>query len=532
MRVTSKIKTIFNDDLLRYTAAICDTKRIESNADKMIASGNLLYTHGVEFEILGGATNRLALQIEGYAVKLAMDEQGYMDNLIEYSLSPELQPYATKTYETNGYILIAECVEVINTAERFEFFRNEIRKILDTLCQDYLLGDVGYIKKNMTNWGVRDNHPVILDYAYCHRATENLFTCSRCGSALKYDASYDVLLCSDREGCKARYTYNERKRIQGKEVDINMIRERMAESIRLSKGVKSKEIELFEDRLVGDNYFIIDNPGDLHRYEKMKEEREMRFDMNGNDTNSMEDRLAAMIALAKNPSDEEAKNVILQNLSEEDAVPEPVYTDNYQENYMYGRNLPMRVYSGISNPENPEVCDETDSENFDMEGGLAAMISRARKAQEDADRKYEEDKRSQEEKYFESLQKRSQQGVTVSRQGETPAAAPQQVAEEHPEDCDCEICDEGDNRDPEDCALCGQQHVGECEHPQGDDAGDYAPVEEDEVDGEEYEEGDDGEETEVAPVELPNTEKGEIFLNGKPLEIGEEVTVRESEDGE
>ena len=74
---------MFPEELLRYIAAICETKRIESNNQKMIVLGDLLYSNGIDFEILGGATNRIALQIDGYAVKFAMDEQGYQDNLIE-----------------------------------------------------------------------------------------------------------------------------------------------------------------------------------------------------------------------------------------------------------------------------------------------------------------------------------------------------------------------------------------------------------------------------------------------------------------
>ena len=331
MLVKSRIKSMFQGDLLRYIAAICDTKRIESNKEKMIILGDLLYSNGISFAILGGATNRIALQIDGYAVKFAMDEQGYVDNLIEYSLSMELQPYVTKSYETNGYVLVAECVEVM-TPETFQMHRMEILKILDTLCQDYLLGDVGYIKLNMTNWGIRNGRPVMLDYAYCHRATENLFTCSKCGSPLKYDSMYDKLMCTDRSGCKAIYTYNERKRIQGKQVDIDMIAERKRDSIRLSGDEVSKDIEMFEDRLVGNNYFIIDNPSDMHRYRLLEEARKMKIMINGGDEDMMSD-FDALVTLAIDPDNEEARTII-NGTYDEDELPEAIYTENYQENYM------------------------------------------------------------------------------------------------------------------------------------------------------------------------------------------------------
>lgn len=373
MIVASKIKQMFPGELLRYIAAICDTRRIDSNRKKMITLGNLLYSNGIDFEILGGATNRIALQIDGYAVKFAMDEQGYKDNWVEYALSPELQPYVTKSYETNGYVLIAECVEVM-TEESFILHKNEILKILDRLCNDYLLGDVGYIKKNMTNWGLRGGAPVILDYAYCHRATEGLFTCSQCGSILTYDSVYDIIMCTNKVGgCKARYTYNDRKRIQGDEVDLNMIRDRKSESIKLGAGIGSKEIELFEDRLIGDNYFVIDNPGDMHRYNKLKEEIMMNVYMNGGDESMMENSLEAMVDIIAGKNVAEAEKVLFQNVTEPE-VPEPVYTDDYRDTYLGGYVSPMRIYSGMGEEESDDEGDSNEGTDFDMEAGLEALI--------------------------------------------------------------------------------------------------------------------------------------------------------------
>ena len=378
MVIASKIKQIFHGELLRYIAAICDTRRIDSNRRKMIVLGNLLYSNGINFEILGGATNRIALQIDGYAVKFAMDEQGYKDNWVEYALSPELQPVVTKSYETNGYILIAECVEVM-TEEKFVLYKNEILKILDRLCNDYLLGDVGYLKKNMTNWGLRGNTPVILDYAYCHRATEGLFTCSQCGSILTYDSVYDILMCTNRvDGCKARYTYNDRKRIQGDEVDLGMIQDRKNESVKLGAGEESKEIELFEDRLLGDNYFVIDNPGDMNRYNKLKEEIKMNLYLNGGENeNMMENSLEAMVDIIQKKDVDNAKKVLFQNDTEPE-IPEPVYTDGYRENYLGGHGPAIRVYAGLSvdeeDDDDSDVGEQLDSRSFDMEAGLEALI--------------------------------------------------------------------------------------------------------------------------------------------------------------
>lgn len=504
MEVTSKIKSIFSDELLRYTAAICDTRRIESNADKMIMLGNLLYTYKIDFEILGGATNRIALQVDGYAVKFAMDEQGYLDNMIEYSLSPELQPYVTKSFETNGYILIAECVEAITSEEKFRANRYAILKVLDELAQDYLLGDVGYLVKNMTNWGLRNGQPVILDYAYCHRATEGLFTCSRCGRTLTYDSNYDKFLCSDRSACKAVYTYNERKRIQGTAVDEKMVAERKADSIVMRQGVKTKDIELFEDRLLGDNYFIIDNPGDLHRYEKLKEEIIMNLTINGEEEdNVMMDRLSAIVRLAQNPNDEDAKKVVFQNLSDDVQVPEPVYTEHYQNTYAYGYVPPMRVlpvvprdvYPGDELPED----DNGDDVYCDQESALSSIISQVKASVESEERAQAEAIRSAEDAYFTDLERRR---------------ASEGVAEEPP------LVDGTDDdqlaESAEDKGEVEQQTGQSTEVDSHDDAPAVTPTPEvgtqtsvdatSETDGEE-----------------PVQELTGITINGVPLKIGEEV---------
>jgi hypothetical protein len=423
MKVRSKIKTMFSEDLLRYIAAICDTKRIESNNRKMIVLGDLLYSNGIQFEILGGATNRIALQIDGYAVKFALDEQGYQDNLIEYALSPELQPFVTKSYETNGYVQVQECVDLMDK-ELFGVHKVNIYKILDTMAQDYLLGDVGYIDKNRTNWGLRDGKPVILDYAYCHRATENLFTCEKCGSALTPDAVYDKYLCSDRSGCKASYTYNDRKAIQGNQVDIDMIKERKADSIKLEKGENWKEIETFENRLVGNNYILIDCPADNVRYKKLKEEAEMKLSINGNEGDDMatlEERFNAMVDLAKNPDDLEAREILFSGNDEDTDVPEPIYTDRYQELYMGGNTIGIPLYN-LPVEENDE--DGEDDEDVDYSELFSQMVDTIKETNETAKVALEERISNQEREYLESLKQREEVKTPE------PDPEPEEVAEE------------------------------------------------------------------------------------------------------
>lgn len=509
MRVTSRIKSIFNDELLRYTAAICDTRRIESNADKMVMLGNLLYTYGIKFEILGGATNRIALQIDGYAVKFAMDEQGYLDNKIEYSLSPELQPYVTKSFETNGYILIAECVEAITTEEKFRAYRYDILKVLEALSQDYLLGDVGAITKNMTNWGLRDGKPVILDYAYCHRATENLFTCSRCGGVLMYDSTYDKLMCTDRSACKAIYTYNERKRIQGTAVDEKMVAEREADSIVMRQGVKSKEIELFEDKLLSDNYFVIDNPGDLHRYEKLKEEILMNLAINGEEGDvTMMDRFSAIVKLAQNPNDADAQQVVFQNLGEEAHVPEPMYTENYQNTYAFGYVPPMRVYQAVPQEVLPgESVDgdvaSDDDDDYDYGAALSDMISKVKAERAAAELSEKELRRKQDDIYLAGKKKQIEEEKAPDGEETTDTVAEEATSEgiAEAESSAEEETHEGIEAAHEEDSEPARSVVGE---PEESAVTVYS--------------------TEGADNNAEEESTG-ITVNGKPLKVGEEMTI-------
>ena len=334
MKLQSKIRSMFSSEMLDLIASICDTRRIDSYARKMKVLRDLLYTNGIKFDVLGGATNRIAMFIDGYAVKFALDSQGYRDNFIEYSICNELQPVVTKSYETNGYVLVAECVRLMTESE-FVARKQDILNILVTLADDYLLGDVGFLQKNRTNWGVRDNGElVILDYAYCHRATENLFTCPVCGEGvLTYTSDFDKLICTNRSVCHAVFTYNQRKREQGDQVDFDMIEERKSDSIVLREGENFVDVSdqnqtngkiMFKN---GKKVVVVDNG---LSYQKMMEANKMistQFDR--------AEALAALIQLSlARDGDSVAKETAIQNLDNlkiSDTDEEYIITDDYQE---------------------------------------------------------------------------------------------------------------------------------------------------------------------------------------------------------
>ena len=341
MRIKSKIKQLFCDELLNLCAVTCDTMRINSSQHKMLIIQQLLKKYNIPFSVLGGATNRIALYIDRYAVKFAVDHQGYVDNLVEYSISRELQPYVTKSYETNGYILVAESVKTMSLDD-FKMHRTDIGTILSNLAQDYLLGDVGIINRNYTNWGIRDNgEVVILDYAYIHRGTEKLFTCEVCGCGiLRYDSTFTKLKCSNPH-CNAEFTYTQRKAVQGDQIDLDMIEECKSDSIKLERGVSEKELFENEDGTYSGKRKITT----FNEYlTYLKEVNNM---MNSNFDASKVTELLTKLSMTKNDDEKKAIRQELDQLANEYASEEEDVDIDYES-----------VFDGIDMSEDSEDKEE------------------------------------------------------------------------------------------------------------------------------------------------------------------------------
>lgn len=328
MIVQSKIKSKFSDELLEFIAAVCDTRLIESSQQKMAIVHGLLKDYGIVFEPQGEGTNRVAVFIESYVYKIALDAAGYMDNWMEYTLSKELQPYATQVYETNGYILVAECVRTIQYDE-WVSRKHDMKKILDIIGGEYLLHDVGTVKKNFTNWGVRDNNElVILDYAYLHPATENLFSCDVCGSGvLNYDETFSYLVCSNHDGCGTRFNYNDKKHLSA-EVDKQLIKDTKEMSLKF-KDNKSLNVETLDNgKIVDSNTIIISNKAEYRQYIE---------EVNNMMNQAGVDNILDMINEVK-------KGVPIEQIKESDEIDE--------------QNAPKTIFDCMQSDEGYEVNDE------------------------------------------------------------------------------------------------------------------------------------------------------------------------------
>lgn len=229
MNITSRILQFIPKDLMMELNQIAMDVLIPDNntkIDKMFAA---LDKYGVDYSEIASGTNRVAVLIDGYVFKIAMDKAGVRDNWSELSMTQELQPFVIKVYECNGLINVSEYVTVISKSE-FQDSKEEMQQILSHLAQGYLLGDVGTINKNFMNWGYRnDGQLVILDFAYIYRVVGDEMMCTglnddgtTCEEFLEYDENFHNLICPK---CRKKYTFHDiRRRIdrdfEQKELDM------------------------------------------------------------------------------------------------------------------------------------------------------------------------------------------------------------------------------------------------------------------------------------------------------------------------
>lgn len=197
------------------------------NNEKGIFIKELLAKYNVPYTSLGSGTNRIAVLIEGYAVKIALDKDGMIDNRREMLYSKNLQPYVVKVYECvpTGLIAVTEYVSIF-TLDDFHMYQNTMRNILGEISNQFLIGDVGVTGKNYVNWGIRDDGTIcILDFAYIYAVQYKLFVCSCSDDALlKYDNDYVNMRCPR---CGRKYTFGEiRKKVTKakQEMEIGDIR--------------------------------------------------------------------------------------------------------------------------------------------------------------------------------------------------------------------------------------------------------------------------------------------------------------------
>lgn len=213
IKLRSLIHKYFSTELLMELDKLSDNYEIDNNSKAKVIN-NLLYEHNVPFEVLGSGTNRYGILIDGYAVKVALDRLGKVDNRREFKYSAQLQPYVVKVYESNreGLLAVTEYVTIFTLDDLYDR-QDEMREILGDIAQNFLVGDIGVSSNNYINWGLRNDGSIaILDFAYIYALSYKQFNCSCSEDILvEYDADFNKLICPS---CRRSYTFGEiRKRI-------------------------------------------------------------------------------------------------------------------------------------------------------------------------------------------------------------------------------------------------------------------------------------------------------------------------------
>ena len=213
----SHIKQYFSVELLVELEKVTYMNSIDNNS-KVVYINQLLTQYNIPFSPLGPGTNRYTVMIEEYAVKIALDRDGKTDNKREFIYSKNLQPYVIKFYETtpNGLVGFCEYVQLFSLDDFYDN-QDEMRKILEKISSQYLIGDIGISTKNYLNWGFRfDGSICILDFAYIYSLSFKTFVCT-CPSegVLTYDTDYNLLRCNI---CGKKHSFKDvRRRITRKQ---------------------------------------------------------------------------------------------------------------------------------------------------------------------------------------------------------------------------------------------------------------------------------------------------------------------------
>lgn len=218
----SIIKKYFPVDLLVELDNLSTDYSVDNNS-KTPEILELLNQYNVPYNSLGNGTNRYGIIVDGYAVKIALDNLGKIDNKREFKYAKQLYPKTIKVYECceTGLIAISEYITIFSLSD-FYAAQDEMREILADIARNFLIGDIGVSTKNYVNWGTRpDGSKAILDFAYIYSLSYKGFMCD-CDDegVLEFDNDFNYLICPF---CKKKRSFADiRKRIS-KQDEINEI---------------------------------------------------------------------------------------------------------------------------------------------------------------------------------------------------------------------------------------------------------------------------------------------------------------------
>ena len=222
-----RIHEIYSEKRLKAIYDVWHDPSFRNNNERTEANLDILKDLDVTY--IASGTNRMAVLIDDYIHKIALDSFGVADNWQEFKMSPLAQPVLTKTYESNGLIDVAEYANLMNM-EEFADSREHIAAILEYLSENFLFCDISLTTKNFCNFGYRDNGDiVIVDYGYLYPLDRKIMRCRNCGSTISWNKNYTALICDNPKCHKAHDPIEIKTRMDKKETDFIDIREKFGE---------------------------------------------------------------------------------------------------------------------------------------------------------------------------------------------------------------------------------------------------------------------------------------------------------------
>lgn len=376
-RINSLIKEYFSDSLMRKLERVYYTRdmfkiskdifdkfegkfrykvsddekhvyvRIKDNNDKILLYKNFIKLEWGKDVTFGTGTNRMGIIKDSYVFKIACDAAGCTDNLHEFIMSKELQPYVTKAYETNELICVCEYVRVFNETSDFENAKEDILNVLQALEErSSLMIDVGFIIKNKTNWGWRPSTglPVVLDYGYIYTELPGIqLTCSdkdcikKWGvNNLVYSKDYSYMVCPC---CNEKYGSAKLQKLVTHEARTRMYKDRLDSAFKVDKSISYFEVDEFgyatelengtDEMLTKKEKLRVNYEELMEKYEDVccKYDRELLF------TTEVDESIVSLKETLRRALLESKYNKEYKKLSQTQKAEDPRETKDYEDRY-------------------------------------------------------------------------------------------------------------------------------------------------------------------------------------------------------
>jgi hypothetical protein len=248
---TKKLRSFILENFpyeLRVEMDLLSRQRNLQNDAQQAKLFELFRKYDIDATKLGMGTNRYGFKYKSFAIKYATNDDGRIDNMKEFKMSPILQPAVIRVHEMseNGLILVTEYIRPFGSYSDMIKYKDQIKDILADLSSRYLIGDVGISEINYANWGIRlgTDQPVCLDFAYVYDVSSSLFHCTEktCEgkSILVPNEDFTMLICSN---CKRKYRFEDIRIRIGKDEHMKEIGDLSEISYRLTETDTTVELD-------------------------------------------------------------------------------------------------------------------------------------------------------------------------------------------------------------------------------------------------------------------------------------------------